>query len=59
MSWLLNIYNISDEDNGINIGTGEVSKIKTPTLIIHGEQDLCIPLKDIEAKNKAIWRKNS
>ena len=51
--WLLNIYNISKEDNG----TGQISKIKTPTLIIHGDQDILIPLKDAQLTFAALGEK--
>lgn len=35
----LNIFNISDESNGISAGTGEVKQIKAPTIILWGEHD--------------------
>jgi pimeloyl-ACP methyl ester carboxylesterase len=34
-----NIYNISNENNGVTEGTNEISKIQTKTLILHGEKN--------------------
>ncbi len=36
-------FNISDEHNGVVQGSGEISKLKTPTLVIQGEDDLVVP----------------
>ena len=57
--WLLNIYNISNEDNGVTCGSQQVSQIKTPTLILHGEQDLLIPLEEAEYTFKCLGEKIS
>ncbi|MDR7857437.1 alpha/beta hydrolase [Tissierella sp.] len=37
-------FNISDEHNGVVEGTGEVHKIKAPTLVIQGKNDLIVPM---------------
>lgn len=36
-------FNISDAHNGVLQGSGEISKLKTPTLVIQGEDDLVVP----------------
>jgi pimeloyl-ACP methyl ester carboxylesterase len=36
-------FNISDEHNGVVQGSGEINKLKTPTLIIQGEDDVIVP----------------
>lgn len=36
-------FNISDAHNGVLPGSGEISKLKTPTLVIQGEDDLVVP----------------
>ncbi len=38
-------FNISNETNSVVPGTGEVDKIRIPTLIIHGDRDIIIPLE--------------
>lgn len=38
-------FNISDEHNGVVQGTGEVHKIKAPTLVIQGKNDLVVPME--------------
>jgi len=35
-------FNISGEDNGIEPGTGEVTNIKAPALVLRGEDDLVV-----------------
>lgn len=46
--WSLHIFNITDEEkNGVK-GTGEIFKIKVPILIIHGDKDITVPLKEAE-----------
>jgi 2-hydroxy-6-oxonona-2,4-dienedioate hydrolase len=42
--YALSRFNISDYDNGIVAGTGEVHQITAPTLIIHGDKDAVIPV---------------
>jgi len=43
-----NNYNISDENNGVNDGTNELSKIKCKLLVLHGEKDVGVPVKEVE-----------
>ncbi|MFA5523390.1 MAG: alpha/beta hydrolase [Tissierellales bacterium] len=38
-------FNISDKHNGVVEGTGEVHKIKAPTLVIQGKSDLIVPME--------------
>jgi len=38
-------FNISYQNNGVADGDGSVSKIRTPTLVIHGDRDEVIPLE--------------
>lgn len=38
-------FNISDEHNGVEEGTGEVHKIKTPSLVIQGKNDLVVQMQ--------------
>lgn len=42
----LSHFNISDEHNGVEEGTGEVHKIEVPTLVIQGKEDLIVPKED-------------
>ena len=44
--WFLHNFNISEEDREFCKGTKECKNIKVPTLIIHGEKDLTIPVED-------------
>lgn len=49
--WALIKFNISHEHNGVTEGTGEVDKIKNPTLIIQGERDyVVVPSRGKEIK---------
>lgn len=41
--YALTHFNISPEFNGIDNGSGDVTKIQAPTLILHGDRDLVIP----------------
>lgn len=43
MYFAMSRFNISDQNNGVVDGTGEVDKIAAPTLVIHGDRDLVIP----------------
>jgi len=43
IDYALVYFNISDEHNGVVQGSGEISKLKTPTLVIQGEDDLVVP----------------
>lgn len=47
-------FNISNEDNGVTDGTGEVDKIEAPTLIIQGEGDKVIPMQMATETAKGI-----
>jgi len=59
--WALNIFNMTENFNGIMKGTNEIEKIQCPTLVIHGTKDKVIPLKEgvniyhsLKNKKKAI-----
>ena len=43
-----NTFNISDENNGVNDGTGEILKIKCKMLVLHGDKDAGASVKDVE-----------
>jgi len=51
---LLNGFNISNEHNGANQGTGEVSKIKSKVLIFQGGKDNMVPQADIDELQKNL-----
>ena len=55
--WALNNFNVSDNFNEITEGNNEISKIGCPTLIIHGNKDKVIPLKESIATFHAIKAK--
>jgi len=55
--WLLHNFNISDENNGVCMGTGEYKKIQCPVLIIHGDKDILVPLKEAEFTYKILGEK--
>ena len=57
ITWFLQAFNISNEDNGVTKGTGEFSKITTPTLIIHGESDISVPLKEAQFTFQVLGEK--
>lgn len=40
----LSVFNLSDDSNGVIHGNSQVHKFKTPTLILHGDDDLVIPV---------------
>jgi len=42
------LWNISDEDNGISPGNGQIKQLKTKTLIIHGDQDEWSPVENVK-----------
>ncbi|MDR5659901.1 alpha/beta hydrolase [Serpentinicella sp. ANB-PHB4] len=44
--YALTHFNISKEHNEVVEGNGLVERINIPTLIIHGKEDLVVPLKD-------------
>ena len=45
---ILNSYNISEEDNEVSKGTGEIKKIQCPVLVINGKDDPLVPLEEAE-----------
>ena len=45
VDYALMYFNISTEHNGVIAGTGEVAKLKLPTLIFQGKNDLVVPLQ--------------
>ena len=47
-------FNMSHEHNGIVQGTGDIDKIKAPTLVIQGDKDLVVPMEMAEGIAKAI-----
>ncbi|MTI69825.1 MAG: alpha/beta hydrolase [Firmicutes bacterium] len=47
-------FNISNEHNGVVMGTGDVSKINIPTLVIQGDRDLVVPKSMAEGINETI-----
>jgi len=54
---MLNIYNISNEDNGVNQGTGEIDKIECQTLVICGRKDPAVPVEEGEKIVKLLGEK--
>lgn len=44
--WALNIFNVSDTFNGVAKGTNEISNLNCPILVIHGNKDKIIPVKE-------------
>ncbi len=47
-------FNISTEDNGIEPGTGEVTNIDAPTLVLRGEDDLIVSREMSERVTREI-----
>lgn len=41
--YVLARFNITDTFNGVAEGTGEINKIKAPTVVVHGKEDLVVP----------------
>jgi len=56
-SHMLNTFNISDENNGVSEGTGEIHKIQCPTLIICGKKDTSCPVEEGEKIAKYLGEK--
>lgn len=54
LGYLGNIYNITSQDNPAAKGTDQVSKIKCPVLILHGEKDIIVKKEEAE-KTKAAF----
>lgn len=44
IDYALTRFNLSDTDNGYNVGTGEIYKVKCPVLIIQGDKDIVVPM---------------
>ncbi|RTR39879.1 alpha/beta hydrolase [Shewanella canadensis] len=40
----LSVFNLSDDFNGVSQGNSLIHQFKTPTLILHGDEDLVIPV---------------
>lgn len=47
-------FNISHESNGVVDGSGKISDIKSPVLILHGEKDLVVPVNDSREATEAF-----
>ena len=41
-------FNMTDSFNGVSMGTEEIYKIKTPTTIMHGKDDLLVSIEAVE-----------
>ncbi|WP_340099239.1 alpha/beta hydrolase [Salinibaculum salinum] len=54
MDYALVHFNISAEDNGIEPGTGEVTDIDAPTLVLRGEDDLIVSREMSERVTREI-----
>jgi 2-hydroxy-6-oxonona-2,4-dienedioate hydrolase len=54
VDYSLVMFNISDEFNGVVHGTGEVRRIKAPTLVLQGDRDYVVPQVMGEEIAKAI-----
>ncbi|ABZ77297.1 alpha/beta hydrolase fold [Shewanella halifaxensis HAW-EB4] len=50
----LSVFNLMDEFNGVANGTGQIHQFKTPTLILHGEDDLVIAVDTARHTHKMI-----
>ncbi len=57
--YALTHFNITDAHNGAAEGTGEINKINVPVLILHGENDLVVPLATAEQNNALLQSGNS
>lgn len=44
IDYALTRFNLSHENNGYNMGSGEIDKIKCPVLIIQGDKDIVVPM---------------
>jgi len=58
LGYLSNMYNITDKDNLASKGTNQISKIKCPVLLLHGEKDLMVPVKEAE-RTKGLLGENA
>ncbi len=50
----LSKYNISDQFNGLTMGTEEVNRIINPTLVIQGIEDLVVSIQDAKEIKRSI-----
>ncbi|MEC4726028.1 alpha/beta hydrolase [Shewanella sp. D64] len=50
----LSIFNLTHDFNGVINGTGQIHQFKTPTLILHGEDDLIISIDTALHTHKMI-----
>lgn len=54
LAHLANTYNITSEDNPAAKGSNQISKIKCPVLILHGEKDIIVPKAEAEKIKAAL-----
>ena len=54
---ILNSYNITEENNGVSDGTGEVKRIQCPVLLIYGTDDAHIPVEEGERTQRLLGEK--
>ena len=45
-------FNMTNNDNGVNTGSGRIKLIKAPIVIFHGDKDLVVKVKDAELTAK-------
>lgn len=50
----LSIFNLTDDFNGVVNGTSQIHQFNTPTLILHGEDDLVIAVENARKTHKMI-----
>jgi pimeloyl-ACP methyl ester carboxylesterase len=44
IDYALTRFNLSDTDNGYTLGSGEIYKVKCPTIIMQGDKDIVVPM---------------
>lgn len=44
IDYALTRFNLSDNDNGYTVGTGDIYKVKCPVVIIQGDKDIVVPM---------------
>lgn len=47
-------FNITNESNGVNEGSGHIAGIQCPIVIIHGAKDMVVPLSQAELSKQAF-----
>jgi len=57
VNYALTHFNISNTHNGVIDGSNEIEKISQKTLILHGEDDKIVPLKNAQAIKDALGDK--